>query len=117
MTYDHIFDSSKSVYEVCYPFSDNSNQPLTVLFEKENVSLAADKNGNAVLLSTDGVTLSTAKAESDRRFSEVYCLVKERTITLRFPIKETIDHYPNCDGEYDRYSERIVDNVIITFSV
>lgn len=29
-------------------------------------------------------------------------------------VYETIDHYPNCDGEYDRYSEVIVENILIT---
>ena len=72
---------------------------------------------NAVFSNTDGTELFKDKASSDRLFSFIYCTINKGTINVRFPVTETIDHYPDCDGEYDRYSVKIVDNIIITYPV
>lgn len=113
MNYDHIFDSN-SVYEKEFELSGENDKEITVFFEKERIVLTADKHGNAVFAGADGAELKRDKAEADRFFLSIYCCVKDGAINVRFPITETIDHYPNCDGEYDRYSTRIVDNIIIS---
>lgn len=117
MKYDHIFDSSASVYETKCEFDRNKAEEITVLFEKEGVMLTADIYGNYTFESTDGTVVKNGKAESDRCFMFIYCSVKDNVINVRFPITETVDHYPNCDGEYDRYSTKIVDNIVITCKV
>lgn len=114
MKYDHIFDSSNCVYETKFEFDRSKSEAITVFFEKENVVLYADIHGNATFENLDGTVVSKDKAESKRYFSFIYCKVQDNIITVRFPITETVDHYPNCDGEYDRYSEIIVDNIYIT---
>lgn len=116
MNYDHIFDSSKSG-ETEFKINHKNNEMLTVLFKEENIVLKADVHGNAVFESLDGTQLKKDKAQSDRLFSKLYCSVKDKTLTVRFPVTKTVDHYPNCDGEYDRYSEIIVDNIYITCPV
>lgn len=115
MQYDHVYDSGVRRWEAEYPIDRERDLPVTVLFEREQIVLTADADGNAVFHRSDGTELLTAKADgSQRRFSSIYCGVTGSAPSVRFPIKETVDHYPNCDGEYDRWSEVIVDNVVIT---
>ncbi len=117
MKYDYVFDSSKSVYESKFEIDRDKSDDITVFFENEDIVLTADIHGNAVFSNTDGTELFKDKANSDRFFSFIYCTVKDSTINVRFPVTETIDHYPDCDGEYDRYSVKVVDNIIITCPV
>lgn len=116
MNYDYIFDSN-SVYEKEFDLCGENDKEITVFFEKENITLTADKNGNAVFCSTDGAEIKREKAQADRFFLSIYCSVKDGAINVRFPITETVDHYPDCDGEYDRYSTKILDNIVITCDV
>ncbi len=117
MKYDHIFDSNGRIYETEFEIDYQNDKPTTILFEKENVVFTADAHGNATFMTLDGKEIRKDKAEGKGYFSSIYCLVKDNTITVRFPIKKTVDHYPNCDGEYDRWSEVIVDNILITCPV
>lgn len=117
MEYNYVFDSNKNVYESKLEIDRDKNDEITVFFENENIVLTADAHGNAVFSNTDGTELFKDKASSDRLFSFIYCTINKGTINVRFPVTETIDHYPDCDGEYDRYSVRIVDNIIITYPV
>lgn len=117
MIYENIYDSSKSVYEKEFEIDHENDKSLTVFFEKEGVTLVADAHGNAVFTDEDGNEIKKDKALSDRLFGSIYCSVKDDAICVRFPVTETVDHYPNCDGEYDRYSVKIVDNIIVTCPV
>ncbi len=117
MNYEHIFDSSKSTYEVEFEIDRSISDTITVLFEKENIVLTADSHGAATFARPDGTEIKKVKAEADRLFGSIYCSVKEGVITVTFPVTETIDHYPNCDGEYDRYSKKIIDNILVTCPV
>ena len=115
MKYDHVYDSGIRRWEAEYPIGGENSPSVTVLFEQEQILLTADADGNAVFGRTDGTELFRDKAYGkQRRFSSIYCSVTGGAPSVRFPIKETVDHYPNCDGEYDRWSEVIVDNVVIT---
>ncbi len=40
----------------------------------------------------------------DRSFSQVEFSMKENLLRLSFGRFVTVDNYPNCDGEYDRWS-------------
>lgn len=115
MTYDAIFDSSSTIYEKEFAIDSEKDTPLTVFFEKENIVLQADCQGNAVFMNPDGIELYRSKAESDRLFLKIYCKIKDNTVTVRFPVIEWVDHYPNCDGEYDRWSEIERDNILFTY--
>lgn len=122
MKYDFIFDSSSVAGEKDYEFKrehyDSPVFSLHILFEKENVCLEADADGNAIFSDVNGVQLYRDKADGQGRyFSEVCCKVKDGVISVRFPIQEVVDHYPNCDGEYDRYSYITKDNIIIDYKL
>ena len=113
MKYDYIYDSEKQVYEAEVSINRETEPDLKVLFEKENIILHADRHGNATFYDVAGNEIHKGKAESEISFNKIYVCIKEEKISVRFPIIEWIDHYPNCDGEYDRWSERIVDNIYI----
>ncbi len=114
MNYNKIYDSGNCCSEVEVKFDCVNQTPVCVLFEKENIVLCADTFGNAVFSDIEGNELLKGKANGKgRNFSKIYVSIKDAEICVRFPIIETIDHYPNCDGEYDRYSERIIDNINI----
>ena len=117
MQQDHIYNSAERTIEGQATIDYEKNVPVTVLFEKENIVLKADADGNALFYDLEGRELHRDKAEGEKRFGSVYFCVKKNAICLRFPITEWIDHYPNCDGEYDRWTERIVDNVYITYPI
>ena len=69
--------------------------------------------GNAAIFDLKGGELFRAKADGrGRYFSEFYCKVKDGMISVRFPIQEIVDHYPNCDGEHDRYSYITKENIV-----
>ncbi len=44
--------------------------------------------------------------DRDRSYREFLLAWKQGSISIQFGATEVIDHYPNCDGEYDRWSER-----------
>ncbi|MBQ2445398.1 MAG: hypothetical protein II272_03055 [Oscillospiraceae bacterium] len=122
MKYDFIYDSSKMSGEREYPMErdrfDSPIIPVVILFRQENVYLEADADGNAVFRNLDGVELFRDKADGQGRyFFGCYCNVKDGALSVRFPIQEIIDHYPNCDGEYDRYSYITRDNVVIQYKL
>lgn len=46
--------------------------------------------------------------ETGRKFAEVRLIWSQDRLSLEFGQEETVDNYPNCDGEYDRWSEKWV---------
>ncbi len=46
------------------------------------------------------------REEQDQIYQEICLLWRQGRISLQFGATEVIDHYPNCDGEYDRWDER-----------
>ncbi|MBO5273970.1 MAG: hypothetical protein J6I45_05090 [Clostridia bacterium] len=116
MEYDYIFDSSDTRYEKKFAIDYEKNLPVTVFFVKENIVLRADREGNALFCDTGGNALYRGKADRKRQyFGEIYCSVRAGAVSVSFPIIELIDHYPNCDGEYDRWSEVIREKICITY--
>ncbi|MBQ7415835.1 MAG: hypothetical protein IJW14_02200 [Oscillospiraceae bacterium] len=116
MTYEHIFDSGALRCEAEYKIPHEGF--VTILFEKEQILLRVDAQGNAVFCDLSGQEKYRSKVECEpRRFDKVLCDVTNDIITVRFPIIKWIDHYPHCDGEYDRWSEVIVDNLYIRYTL
>ena len=122
MKNDFIYDSSEMTGEKNYSFKRKHDDSFIffsyIFFEKENVYLQANEDGNVIFSDVNGIELFRDKADGQGRcFFEFYCEVKNGTISVRFPIQEVIDHYPNCDGEYDRYSYITRDNVMIEYKL
>lgn len=45
---------------------------------------------------------------TEKKFAEVRFAWRQDLLQLDFGHMETVDNYPNCDGEYDRWSEEWV---------
>lgn len=122
MKYDVIYDSGYMAGEKEYAMErahfDSPIVSVTVLFQQEKVYLQADSDGNAVFYNEEGAQLYKTQADGKGLcFSRFHCAVKDGVICVRFPIQEEVDHYPNCDGEYDRYSYITKENVIVEYRV
>ncbi len=120
MNYNFTYDSNRMFGELeCSIKRERYDSPIIpyyVHFPQEGVYLEADADGNAVFYNLAGVELFRDKADGKGSyFSAFHCKVKDGEISVRFPIQEEIDHYPNCDGEYDRYSYITRENVVIKF--
>ena len=64
----------------------------------------------------DAQTLLASVPEQERSFRAVILCWQQDTLTLQFGETVTVDNYPNCDGESDRWSEQWVSRYEITFS-
>lgn len=116
MQYDRIFDSSSNASGKAFEIEDQNS--ITILFEKEQVILYADTDGNAVFSAVDGVELYKTKAEeTERRYLDFFCQVSGSTITVKFRTVKYIDHYPHCDGEHDRWSRIIVSESPVSYTI
>ena len=83
MTYTYRIDSETALFETKL----DMDQPITVLFQRENIVLQADPDGHAVFCRTDGRELLNAKADGKTsRFHQIRCLVKKDAIVVNFPI-------------------------------
>ncbi len=63
-------------------------------------------NDNNILGKTDGC---------DELYKEVKFVWEQDCISVLFGQTETVDYYPNCDGEYDRYGKEWITNRLVTF--
>ena len=116
MGYDLIFDSEEKICgrrreEV--EFDGETKPAASILFDREGIVLHADRNGNVTFCDLDGNVVHRGKAESTKPFSRVRVRVHEGCAVAEFLATKWIDHYPHCDGEYDRWSEVIVNTVAI----
>lgn len=50
-------------------------------------------------------------------YEKVALVWQAESLTVQFGHTETVDHYPNCDGEYDRYSTTFVVERTVTLHV
>lgn len=68
-------------------------------------AVVVSQNGEAVFYDNAGSEIARAD-KTDSTFRQVKLLWKKDALTVEFGCVETVDNYPNCDGEYDRWSER-----------
>ena len=111
-----IFDSEKIMRGCCHEeveFNGEAKPAASILFEREGIVLHADRDGNATFCDLDGNVICRDRAESTKCFSRVRARVHEGCAVAEFLATKWIDHYPHCDGEYDRWSEVILDTVTI----
>ena len=111
MAYDHLYNGGTLTLEF-------EGAPLRVFFPRENVVLTADREGNVLLHSPDGTLIRKDQAvRKDRLFGQVTCSVIGEGIRLRFDVLNWTDHYPHCDGEYDRWTCTVADSTELTVPV
>ncbi len=57
------------------------------------------------------------EGESGGCYKEVRLIWKQDVITIQLGHIKVIDHYPNCDGEHDRWSEKWVAQRTVTLDL
>lgn len=77
-------------------------------------SIIVSSLGEAVLYDEDGKEIAKA-APGDTQYCEVRLFWNSGVFSLQFGRVETVDNYPNCDGEYDRWSEQWVKGREVSF--
>lgn len=118
MQYDHIFDSA-AADEQKFPLACGFISTTVIFFEKEAVAARIEASGSVEFLDPEGKCLHTTRVPPQtggaEHYEEVLCSVKAGQVRLGFPIYEWVDHYPNCDGEHDRWSTRTVGYEKLTY--
>ena len=132
---DHYtFDTSQRTHpiELCAPYF-NAINPTTVVFEQEKISVYVDSLGHIEFFDSANQSLGFVDlpaADSpdlyahSGQYGRVWCFVEDGKICVKLPVYNWIDHYPDCDGEYDRWSRReveyfrvVLDPVVHTIAV
>ena len=101
--------------EIVAPYY-NAIRPTKVLFEHEKVSVFVDSLGHIEFCNLDNNLLATidlpvSKDPSEKahtaQYGTVRCGIDEEQICVYLPIYSWTDHYPDCDGEFDRWSRHL----------
>lgn len=83
-----------------------------ISFVNEGIVARVTAAGEISFLDGSGNVLAAicVPVDSDGRgcYRSVSCKVHGDVILVRFPIYTWIDNYPHCDGEYDRWEERVI---------
>jgi len=109
---DITFDSEKDTKKKLYQLASGYISETTILFEKEKVVALIQAKGSVEFYNMDDEMIAAGKVPPVDNGKGVYedigCQAGDHTIELQFPIYEWIDHYPNCDGEHDRWDTKVV---------
>ncbi len=70
-------------------------------------SVIVSDTGEAVFYDAEGRKIARAEGGADS-YKKVILIWKQDTLSLEFGCVVTVDNYPNCDGESDRWSEEWV---------
>ncbi len=85
-----------------------------ILFKEENIAAVIECTGEIQFRRPDDMrntiaSVTVPKQEGGREiYMDVTCSVEDGQIVLKMPIYSWIDHYPNCDGESDRWSTKTI---------
>ena len=68
----------------------------------DGCTVVASNEGEVVFFDLDGNELGRAD-KTERQFEQVRLDWKQGAVSVLFGCVETVDYYPNCDGEHDRW--------------
>ena len=88
-----------------------------ILFEKENIVAVISAEGQVEFYNMEDELLSTREIPSVESGDDMYCQVEDSSIILEIPRYTTIDYYPHCDGEFDRWGRKLNGYKILTFDI
>lgn len=64
--------------------------------------IQVSRNGEVCFYDYENQLISWAKP-TEKEYVQVNLMWKQETLRLCFGRERTVDYYPNCDGEYDRW--------------
>lgn len=94
-----------------------------ILFKEENIAAVIECTGEIEFRRPDDMrntiaAVTVPKQEGGREiYMDVTCLVEDGCIVLKMPIYSWIDHYPNCDGESDRWDVETIGYHTVRFDI
>ena len=94
-----------------------------ILFKEENIAAVIECTGEIEFRRPDDMrntiaAVTVPKQEGGREiYMDVTCSVEDGQIVLKMPIYSWIDHYPNCDGESDRWDAETIGYHTVRFCV
>lgn len=119
MKYDYIYDKNTAADKEEY--TTKYYETVAILLKEENLMLNVNSNGQVALCDAQEKVLQTKNAKSekypDRHFSAVLLNVSDNKVDVKMLMQDVVDHYPHCDGEYDRYSTIVKDEVVLSFEL
>lgn len=71
----------------------------------DGYKIIVSNQGKTAFYNNEGDLVGQAE-ESNKSYEEVRVFFEDNTLSVQFGFVDVIDHYPNCDGEHDRYSHR-----------
>lgn len=111
MTYDHIIRTGEALSERRFHLACGYCTTTSFLFEKANFAVVIDCKGDFDFYTVGGEKLETVKAKrmtSGREcYEDIFITTTDDGVIFRLPDYSWVDHYPDCDGESDRWSSRI----------
>lgn len=69
--------------------------------------IETSSNGEVSFYNSEGMLLAKAD-ETQQNYEEVLIEMDRGCISVRFRCYRTIDYYPHCDGEHDRWGQKWV---------
>ncbi len=110
--YDKIFSRSSESCEQKFQLANGYISTTEIYFEAENVIAKIEADGVVEFLNVQENVLASVdipkQTGGKEKYTEVWCATENSVITLKFPIVEWIDNYPNCDGEHDRWDTKTI---------
>ncbi len=81
----------------------------------EGCTVIVSCDGEAVFCDREGSELGRAD-KCERQFEQVRLEWKQGLVSVLFGRMETVDYYPNCDGEHDRWGTEWVTQRAVTLN-
>ena len=111
MQYDHIIQSGDILTRKNYHLACGYYRTTSFLLEGYSFAVVIHCNGTFTFQTPQGETLETVKAKPMTTGRECYMDItittEENGVRFSLPEYTWRDHFPNCDGESDRWSARI----------
>lgn len=112
MKYDHIIQAAEKLNDTPFHLSCGFYETTAFLFEGANFAVNIHCKGSFTFYTVDGKKIESIKAKpmTDGRgcYMDVLITTETNGVTFKLPDYSWTDHYPNCDGESDRWSAKII---------
>ncbi len=120
--FDEIFITSRAGGPENYHLACGFRTRTDILFQEENIAAVIECTGeiqfrNPADMRNTIASVTVPKQEGGRElYMDVTCSVEDGQIVLQMPIYSWIDHYPNCDGESDRWDAKTIGHHTVRFN-
>lgn len=112
MKFDHTIACGEVLAEAEFHLACGYYTTTSFLFKEANFAVVIDCGGEFTFYTVDGEVREVIRAKpmvSGRGvYEDIFITTTDTAVIFKLPEYTWIDHYPNCDGESDRWSSRII---------